>query len=84
MWLLRHKEGLVDELLSIHNTSYHFLPDSLYEIYLENYKKRALNLIKDKAQNEFQLDPYQTTSILTEEFVVKYVGDVLSPKQKEG
>lgn len=78
-WLLNNKEGLIDKIKKAHNPNYNLLPVVLFDIYLDNYVRHVLNIIKYDLQSAFNLDPESLENI-TKEYVVNILGkEILSP-----
>ena len=72
-YLLQHKEGL-EELIK-KNVKEHsdLFPPSLYNIYLEQYKEAALQIIRDQLINYYT--PEELSLIISEKFVIMVLGD---------
>jgi len=71
-WLLNNKEGLVENIIRTHNPAYKLLPDVLFDIYLDNYSNKVLNIIKQDLIAPFHLNPEELENITKE-----YIGDIL-------
>mgnify|MGYP001589935128 CR=1 FL=1 len=79
-YLLQHKEGLEDEIRKNVKECSDLFPPSLYNIYLEQYRDKALEIIKENVGQSFNLTPEELHLILTEKFVIMTLGDkILCP-----
>lgn len=71
--ILLNREELEQEIVAGHNTHFEKLPSHLPELYLDQYKARALQIIK-KHLEQFNLNPEESFQI-NEEFINKTMGN---------
>ena len=74
-WLLDNKDVILGHVPK--NKNFHFLPHTLYEIYVQNYPATVLKTIKD--QITLDLTPAELHEIVTQEWVERLVGKVFKP-----
>lgn len=75
-WLLLHKEGLKEQLSSLHKDT-SFFPASLLEIYYSQYEDAALYLIRKEIANSFNLDPESIQTRITKNLIKRVAKDLL-------
>jgi len=73
-WLLDNKKELSEKVQEHHNKAYHLLPDSLIDIYMDNFSNKGVDIIKNEIQDIFNLTPEEMCSILTKEFIKTVLG----------
>lgn len=75
-WLIENKDEILGHVPR--NKQFHYLPESLYFIYVTNYPGVVLQTIKDLAPQT--LTPEELSSIVTQEWVTMILGkDVFKP-----
>lgn len=78
-YLITHKDGLLEKIAQLNRPGYEYFPDSLYEIYLEQYEKKALQIIKEEIQYELQLTPEELLNISKETVILVLGKEILCP-----
>lgn len=73
-WLLHHKDGLKDELRHLHRPCYHLFPNSILDIYFEQYAEQAVIIIQNRVQESFKLNSEEKEIIVNKSFLYKILG----------
>lgn len=73
-WLLHHRDGLRDELRHLHRPCYHLFPDSVLDIYFEQYAEQAIAIVQNLAASTFQLNPEEKHNIISKHYLIKVLG----------
>lgn len=83
-WLLANSTVIQYEMSKLHNKLYHHFPDVVYDLYLENYEKKIISLIRKECGYTFSLNPEQINGIINRQFIIKMLGEkFLSPPNEE-
>jgi hypothetical protein len=78
-YILQHKEGLQDKISHLYKPSWQLFPDSIQDIYLEQYEQGVLSILRDELKDAFQLDPEMMQTRISTEFIKKIASDLLIP-----
>ena len=61
--LYANKAELEAEVRKAYKPNYELFPSSMYEIYLENYKKNAIRIVKENIALSFNLNPEEMNNV---------------------
>lgn len=70
-YIIDNQDTIKADISSSHNPHYKLLPSHLPELYEEQYKERAIGIIKNHL-NQFQLSPEENAGL--KEFIIKTLG----------
>lgn len=82
-WLLHHKAGLEEEIQKFYRPNYELFPESMYYIYLNDYKREVLKTVKEHISQGLNLNPELLAERITEDFLINLLGPRFFEPPKE-
>jgi hypothetical protein len=80
-YLLENMDSLKIKLKQFNREHHEFFPETLYNLYLDQYKEAAITLLRDEVGTALNLDP-ENRLRLTESIINKVAGELLSPTKE--
>lgn len=78
-WILDNQEGLKSKLRALERPLWHLMPHHLQEVFLEQFEKAAINVIRDEVAQSFGLNPEERLNLVGKRLLKKLIPDLLHP-----